>query len=120
MRPVTVVLYGVAVLISLAVAIVLYRAFGQSPDIGFGPRGYTVHSDRSVQVVFEVDKKPSRTALCTVRARDEAGTEVGNSLVQVGPSAKRRVIVTYELATSGRAVDGEITECTLTGSPSSG
>ena len=120
MRPVTIVLGGLVVLLSLVVSVVLFRAFGDSPDIGFGPRGYTVHSDRSVSVVFEVHKPASRTAVCTVRARDRTGAEVGNSLVRVGPAPKRSVIVTYELPTSGRAADGEITACTLSGSAPSG
>jgi hypothetical protein len=114
-RPVTVVLGGVAVLVSLVVAVVLYRAFGDSPDVGFGPRGYTVQSDRLVEVVFEVVKDPGRTALCTVRSRDREGSEVGNALVRVGPAAKRRTVVTYDLTTSARGATGEITSCTLAG-----
>ena len=64
MRPVTFVLGGLAVLVSLGVAIVLYRAYGQA-EVGFGPRGYTVESDSLVRVVFDVDKAPGATALCS-------------------------------------------------------
>ena len=115
LRPLTILLGALAVLVSLVVAVVLYRAFGDSPDIGFGVRGYTVASDRQVQVVFEVDKDRTKTALCTVRARDRTGDEVGNSLVRVGPTPRRSSIVTYELATSGRAATGEVTGCALEG-----
>jgi hypothetical protein len=114
-RPAPLVLGAVAVLVSLAVAIVLYRAFGDSPDIGYGVRGYTVSSDRQVQVVFEVAKDPASTVLCTVRARDRSGDEVGNSLVRVGPAAQRSTIITYDLATSGRAATGEVTGCVRQG-----
>ena len=112
-RPITLVLGAVAVLVSLAVAVVLYRAFGDSPDVGYGVRGYTVASDRLVDVVLEVDKDPARTALCTVRARDRTGDEVGNSLVRVGAAPQRRSIITYPLPTSGRAATGEVTGCVL-------
>jgi hypothetical protein len=111
-RPVTFVLGGLAVLVSLGVAIVLYRAYGQA-EVGFGPRGYTVESDSLVRVVFDVDKAPGATALCTVRARDRYGDEAGSALVTVGPSARRQQTVTYDLATRARANTGEITDCTL-------
>jgi hypothetical protein len=111
-RPVTFVLGGLAVLVSLGVAIVLYRAYGQA-EVGFGPRGYTVESDALVRVVFDVDKPAGATALCTVRARDRFGEEAGSALVTVGPSARRQQTVTYDLATRARANTGEITDCTL-------
>jgi len=111
-RPVPLLLGSVAALVSLGVAVLLFRAFGTT-EVGFGPRGYTVSSDRSVQIVFEVDKDPAATALCSVRARDRYGSEAGTALVRVGPSAKRHLVVTYDLATTARANTGEITGCTL-------
>jgi len=111
-RPVTFVLGGLAVLVSLGVTIVLFRAYGQA-EVGFGPRGYTVESDSLVRVVFDVDKKASATALCTVRARDRYGDEAGSALVTVGPSKRRQQTVTYDLPTRARANTGEITDCTL-------
>ncbi len=117
MRPVTLVLGGLAVLVSLGIAIILYQAYGQA-EVGFGPRGYTVESDTLVRVVFDVEKDPAATALCTVRARDRFGDEAGSALVTVGPSPRRQQTVTYDLSTRARANTGEITDCTLT--PSAG
>ncbi|HEU0103778.1 MAG TPA: DUF4307 domain-containing protein [Mycobacteriales bacterium] len=117
MRPIPVVLGTLAALVSLVAAVLLFRAFGASTEVGFGARGYVVQSDRSVQVEFEVVKDPARTAVCSVRARDRTGVEVGNSLVRVGPSDRRRSIVRYELATSGRAASGELTSCELEAAP---
>ena len=51
------------------------------------------------------------------RAPASTGVEVGNSLVRVGPSDRRRSIVRYELATSGRAASGELTSCELEAAP---
>ncbi len=102
----------VAALVGLGVAVLLFRGYGTG-EVGFGPRGYTVTSDRQVQIVFEVDKEPSATAVCTVRARDRTGLEAGSALVRVGPSSGRRQVVTYDLATTARANTGEITSCLL-------
>ena len=99
-------------LVGLVVAFLLWQTYGRS-ELGFGPRGFTVSSDTLVEVEFEVDKDPGATALCTVRARERSGAEVGTALVRVGPSAERRQVVSYDLATTGRAATGELTGCSL-------
>ncbi len=112
MRRAPIVLGVVGGLIGLAVAVLLYRGYG-AQEVAFGPRGFTVQSDALVRIEFEVDKDAAAVALCTVRARDRTGLEVGNALVRVGPSADRSQVVTYDLTTRSRAVSGEITACTL-------
>jgi len=111
-RRAPVVVGAIAALVGLAVAVLLYRGYGAT-EVGFGPRGFAVTSDSSVRVEFEVVKEPARTALCTVRARDRTGAEVGTALVRVGPAAGRGQVVRYDLATTGRANTGEITGCLL-------
>ena len=104
---------GVAgALVGLVVAVLLFRAYGSS-DVGYGPRGFEVVSDRLVRVEFEVVKDPAATALCTVRSRDRTGAEVGIALVRVGPAEDRRQVVTHPLPTTARAATGEVTGCSL-------
>ncbi len=112
MKAVTLTLGAVAVGVSLGVAVLLYQRYGSS-GVGFGVRAYAVESDSLVRVDFEVDKDPSRTAVCTVRARDSHGAEVGSDPVTVGPAPHRSVLVTHRLATVGRANTGEVTACVL-------
>lgn len=104
------VLGGVAVLLSLAVALVLFNRFG---DVGARAtvRSYEVLSDTAVRVDFQVVKAPGETVVCTVRARDASGAEAGIALVRVGPSSGGSVLVSHELVTTSRANTGEVTGC---------
>ncbi len=104
------VLGALAALVGLFVAVVYFRAFG-APEVGSGLRTYDVRSDTSVQVSFEVRKDPAQTAVCTLRARSATGAEVGQALVRVGPADARSTVVSYDLATTGRATLAEVTGC---------
>lgn len=110
MRPLTLVLGGVVLALSLAVTVVLYSRYGGG-DLQVGLRGFSVSSESSVTVAFEVDKDPAASVLCTVRARSADGAEVGTALVLVGPADRDRTVVTHELTTTGRAASGEVTGC---------
>lgn len=105
--------------VGLVVAFLLWQSYGRT-EVGYGPRGFEVTSDTAVTVEFEVDKDAGATALCTVRARARTAEEVGSALVRVGPSADRRQVVRYDLATTARAASGEVTGCSLERLPSSG
>jgi hypothetical protein len=88
-----------------------------NPPIQSAVLGYTVTTDRTVRVQFEVDKSPGRDAVCTLRARNSAGEEVGRRDVNVPavPSGPRRTVLEETLQTSDRAIVGEVLECRLTG-----
>ena len=116
-RAVPYVLGALVVAASLAAAVVLYGRFGVS-EIGYGARGFVVGSDQLVQVSFEVRRaEPATPALCTVRARDTTGAEVGAALVRVPPSDRTTVVVSHDLVTTGRANTGEVTGCSLERAP---
>jgi hypothetical protein len=75
--------------------------------------GYQVTSDSAVAISFEVDKRQGSRAYCVVRARDANGREVGRDVAEVDTfgTDQRQVRTTFELATSGRAVTGELAGC---------
>ncbi len=106
-----------AALAGLLVAIALFTAYGAGEDARISIRGYEVLSDRAVRVDFEVVKEPSATALCSVFARGADGAEVGNALVRIGPSDDGVVRQSRELATTARAVTGEVLRCEVEGAP---
>lgn len=113
MQPVPLVLGGVVVAASLAVAVVLYDRFGVG-EIGYGARSFSVASDDLVRVTFEVRRAdPGAPALCTVRARGVTGEEVGKALVRIEPAREQTVIRTHDLATTARATTGEVAGCSL-------
>ena len=75
--------------------------------------GYRVTSDNAVAISIAVDKRQGSRAYCVVRARDADGREVGRDVAEVDTvgTDQRRVRTTFELATSGRAVTGELAGC---------
>lgn len=86
-------------------------------EVRFGARGFTVLSPAAVRIVFDVEKAPRTAATCFVRARDVRGAEIGRAEVAVPPrdDGKRRVTVTYDLATTGTANTGELIGCRTAG-----
>ena len=113
MRPLTLVLGAVVAVVSLGVAFLLYSRYGDA-DLRAGVRTFTVESDTLVRVQFDVVKDPATAALCTVRARGADGGEVATALVRIEPSPQSRQVITRELATTARAVSGEVTGCSPT------
>jgi Domain of unknown function (DUF4307) len=107
--------YALAAFVVVAgtgIAVKLYRQYALAPyqvtvlsvtDIG----------DHQVTVTFEVRKPAGESALCTVRARNRAGAEVGRAEVQVpaGAAEETRSRVTYTLRTTERPVTGEVPGC---------
>ena len=107
---------AVAAVVGLAVAVLLFRGYGPG-GVAYESRGYTVESDALVRVEFEVAKDPAAAAVCSVRAQDRTGAEVGNALVRIGPSPQSRQVVTHDLPTTARAVTGEVTGCSAERAP---
>ena len=74
--------------------------------------GYTVDSDHAVTVRFDVVKERERVATCRIRARNQAGVEVGSREVTV-PAGVRTATASHRLTTTERAVTGEVRDCRL-------
>jgi hypothetical protein len=75
--------------------------------------GYSVTSDAAVSIRFEVTKDPGARAFCIVRARGADGREVGRDVAAVDPAGSPETSIRSEftLATTARAVTGEVAGC---------
>lgn len=95
----------------LAIAWLLYSRWA-ADDLPMRPRGFEVRSDREVVVEFEVTPPAGGEAWCLVRSRDEPGFEVGREFVRVPAGDDGDAVrVEHVLATTGRAVTGEVPRC---------
>ncbi|MCW2715670.1 MAG: hypothetical protein JWN88_2717 [Frankiales bacterium] len=111
---------AVAVLLSL-LFLALLAAIGSTLRSRFGGDavrgqvlGYDVRSDAEVVIDLEVSKSAGRQAYCVVRARGRDGTEVGRDVAVLDAvgSPERTARGTFSLATTARAVTGEVRACT--------
>lgn len=71
---------------------------------------YSIASDSQVRITFQVVTR-GHPGECAVRAEDRTGAETGLQIVRVEPSGQRAQLVTVNLATRARAVDGELVGC---------
>jgi uncharacterized protein (DUF58 family) len=87
------------------------RAFNGDPKASV--TGFTVVSDREVTVRFSVRKRAGSRAFCIVRARGLDGSEVGRDVAEVDPegNSDKELRTAFSLATTGRAVTGEVAGC---------
>jgi len=76
--------------------------------------GYDVRSDALVAIDVEVSKPAGSRAYCVVRSRGERGQEVGRDVLVLDAEGtpERTARRTALLATSARAVTGELSGCT--------
>ncbi len=96
---------------AIALGLLLWIALHHSnPSVRGTLLGYEVTSDRSVEVRFEVWRKPDVTAQCVVRARNAEGVEVGSRVIKI-PPGERQVVLTEVLETRARAISGELLRC---------
>ncbi len=108
------VLLGVLFLgLVAAVFFALYARFGQEQVRG-RVVSYDVRSDNQVVIEIEVRKNAGSTAYCVIRSRSRAGAEVGRDVAVVDTvgTADRTVRASFPLATTARAVTGELAGCT--------
>jgi hypothetical protein len=96
-----------------SIAYFLYLRYG-SDRVQARVIDFQVLSDTTVRIDVEVLKREGGQAYCLVRSRGRSGAEVGRDVVVVDAvgTAKRVVRVEHELATSERAVTGEVGRCT--------
>ena len=83
-------------------------------DVGFEVTGDTV-TRVTFDVRFAGDLPDDASAVCTIRALNEVKAEVGLRDVTVGPASRTAVRTTVEVATSERAVMGQVKECVVPG-----
>lgn len=111
-RALAVLLSIAFVALMAAILVTLTRkAFNGNPTASV--TGFSVVSDREVAVRFAVRKKAGDRVFCIVRARGRDGSEVGRDVAEVDPvgGRAREVRSEFQLATTGRAVTGEVQGC---------
>jgi hypothetical protein len=93
------------------VAVRLYDSYGD-PMYKAQVVTYTNLSDTRVSITFRVRVPAGGAALCQVRARSRDGAEAGRAEVRVeaAPGVSRPTVTT-ELATTARAMVGEVLRC---------
>jgi len=96
-----------------AIGSALLSRFG-SDSVRGEVRGYDVRSDAEVVIDVEVSKSAGRRAYCVVRARGRDGLEVGRDIAVLDAvgSSERTARGAFPLATTARAVSGEVVACT--------
>jgi hypothetical protein len=99
----------VAVLAFVGLSVKLFSDFGETRPASRVLR-WSVLSDREIRIEFEVPGTRDAVLQCTVRSRGKDGAEVGRTIVPV-PSGKGTVTRTVVLATTARAVTGELESC---------
>jgi hypothetical protein len=111
-RVVGIVLAAVTVLVGVGIAAKLYQQYAASPyQVSLVTT--TELSDSSFTVHFTVGTPAGQGARCTVVGHTRDGHEVGRADVDVPPKGPTdtSVDVTYTLATTARAVIGEVQGC---------
>jgi hypothetical protein len=102
-----------------ALCLVLVGWFGYSYIAGQGVSGelikFKVVSDEAVEAHLEVRKDADASGICTLRAQEESGAEVGRKSVRVGGGDERQDSV-VTIRTTSRATSTELTGCEVTGS----
>ena len=112
-RALAVLLGALFVGLVAAVFFLLYARFGQD-EVRGQVLSYDVQSDRQVVIDVEVTKKSGTKAYCVIRARNRSGTEVGRevAVLDAAGTPAQTVRGTFRLATTARAVTGELAGCT--------
>jgi hypothetical protein len=72
-------------------------------------------SESGVRVTTTIRRDPGRTTECALRARNDAGAEVGRRTLVIPPGESRSVTLTEFLETRERPVTGEVRDCRSTG-----
>ncbi|MEV1332274.1 DUF4307 domain-containing protein [Micromonospora costi] len=112
-RPKMIAVAALVVLLAAlsVIAVRLYRQYGD-PNYDAQVITYTDITDTQVRVDFRVTVPSGGSAVCLLRARDRAGTEVAREQVTVtAPPGERHVTTQHRLVTTGRAFVGEVLRC---------
>jgi len=108
------VLLAVVILAAVVLAFDLYRRW-TADAVHTQVLAFDVTSDTAVSVRFELVKKAGDGARCVLRARARDGAEVGRTELVLPVDQRTLVQVTQVVATSRRAVTGEVVGCRPTG-----
>lgn len=77
---------------------------------------FTVNSETSVSLIFDLQRDGKAPTTCVLRARDLRHVDVGYARVQITPG-RDSLRITYPLATLARATSAEVLGCANNGTP---
>ena len=102
-----------AALIGLVLLVGGYALYARhtAGSLSYEVRGYRRVSDAAILITFDVQLAPGQRGECKLRARARSGEEAGSAIVPVGPSPRRTLTTSYQLATTSRASSGEVVAC---------
>ena len=97
-----------------AVFAALYGRFVGAEDVRGRVISFDVQSDALVVLDVEASKAAGGKAYCVIRARGQNGAEVGRDVAALDPAGSPEKVVRgeFRLATTSRAVTGELAQCT--------
>jgi hypothetical protein len=102
----------VIIALGLAVTFKLYRQYGV-PPYQVAATTVTDVTPTSVKISFEVRVPDGKGAVCTLRARDRRGAEIGRTEVTLpaGGPGVRTLHGTHTLSTTGQSFYAEVLGC---------
>jgi hypothetical protein len=80
-------------------------------QLAYEVQGYSVRSDSSVRITWQVKLAAGERGECKLRARGSAMTDVGSAIVPVGPGKGGALVTSYDLPTTAHASTGEVVGC---------
>ena len=113
-RVLAVLLAALVIALLVAVLLALYDRFVGAEDVRGRVISYAVQSDRLVVIDVEVSKAAEGKAYCVLRARNQAGVEIGRDVAVLDAVGTPDTVVRgqFPLATTALAVTGELAQCT--------
>lgn len=106
--------YAFGLVFATFVALFVYKSGGREPARASATvQGYRVLDEREVEITVGVERDPSETVVCLLRALDGRGIEVGSGSVTV-PAASggpEQVRVSAVVVTRSAGVTAEAGEC---------
>ena len=73
--------------------------------------GFTVNSEFSTEVVFEVTREPGQKVMCDVQVLSQSYAVVGFKTIAVEPSGNRSVVVSTVVNTTELGTTGLVDSC---------
>ena len=113
-RILAVILTVLFVSLLAAVAYLLYSKFVGAENVRGRVISFSVRSDSLVEIDVEASKDAGGKAYCVIRARGATGSEVGRDVAVLDATGAPGRVVRgqFRLATTARAVTGELAQCT--------
>ena len=93
------------------IAYVLFSGWEESSRVAFSDIGYTIESDQSVQVRFEVTAPPGSELACAIEALSSSKGTVGWRVLTLEPVETSQQTVQATLTTTQTPVTGSVSQC---------